>query len=283
MSALVSNSAVGTFVNKHPVVQALPENSSKIIRMCNDPDCTIVELQRIISQDAAIAGRLLKAVNSSYYSLTSKVTRLDRAIAYMGMRTVKEVTLSTCIGSVCKPTKLGTFDARDLWDHSIGVAIAARELAIKSNLLDPEEAFLAGMLHDIGLLLMVQSEVPVAQQLFASAERSTTSFLPLELGAFGFNHCELGEYLAGAWKFPAAIATGVRWHHDPSAAPANERTIASFLFVSDMLCAQAQIGCPLTCAAQGLPDEHLNTVGIDRDGANALADKLKILLRLFLT
>src|SRR3954469_9427263 len=144
MEVAVANPAVEAFASRYPIVQALPENSTLIIRTCNDPDSNLAKLQKLISQDAALASSLMKAVNSAYYSLPQKITRLDRAIAFMGLRAVKELTVSTCIATVCKPVKLGSYDARDLWDHSIGVAIAARELAVQSRRMDPEEAFLVG-------------------------------------------------------------------------------------------------------------------------------------------
>src|SRR4051794_10708241 len=80
--------AIDAFLAKHQVVNALPENTTKIIRMIRDPNCNIANLQKMISEDAALAGRIMKAVNSSFYALQSKVTRLDRAISFMGLKAV---------------------------------------------------------------------------------------------------------------------------------------------------------------------------------------------------
>src|SRR5205085_11283339 len=136
---------------------------------------------------------IMKAVNSSFYALQSKVTRLDRAISLMGLKAVKELVLSATVGGVCKAVSFGKYQSRHLWDHSMAVAILARELSIKSNRGDSEEVFLAGMLHDLALLLACQSDSKRATDLFTRAdEDQDDSFQRIETQIFGFSHTQLG-------------------------------------------------------------------------------------------
>jgi len=274
---------IDQFIAKHQTIRALPENSTRIIRMVNDTECNTTQLLKLISQDAVLAGRVLKTVNSSFYSLQSKITRLDRAVAIMGLRALKEVTLSSTLASVCKPITFGNYDARDLWDHSVGVAILARELAVLAKTMDPEEAFLAGILHDIPLLLVAQSEVEKSTRLFNLAEAAAAPFPAQEREIFGFDHCELGESLSDAWKFPENITSVIRWHHQPQQAPADQRELCTHIYVADTLCCQAKLGCPLTCNKQEVSDQQLSQIGIAREIAKTLTDKLPILLRLYLS
>ncbi|CAN5589722.1 hypothetical protein BH09PLA1_BH09PLA1_29750 [soil metagenome] len=127
-----ASASIEEFLAKHSSISALPENTTRLIRMTRDPDCDIKRLGQVIGQDAALTGRIMRAVNSSFYSLPSKITRLDHAISYMGLKAVKEVVLAESLGALCKPVKFGKYDARDLWDHSMGVAILARE-SCRSN------------------------------------------------------------------------------------------------------------------------------------------------------
>ncbi|MDB5174050.1 MAG: hypothetical protein JWO87_3515 [Phycisphaerales bacterium] len=276
-----SKPAIDAFIEKHDSVAALPENMSRIIQMAGDRDCNTTQLVRLISQDAALAGQIMKAVNSAYYALPTKLTRLDRAVAFMGLRAVKQVTLSETLRKMSKPVKLGSYDARSLWDHSVGVAILARELAVKSRAMDPEEAFLAGMLHDIALLLAAQSEPANGAQLFTQAESAAGSFEPLEQEIYGFNHSELGERLAGKWKLPEQVASVIRWHHEPRNAPEAHRAMCTHVYVADTLCCEANVGCPLTCRLQQVTDEDLAATRLSREVTEETAAKLRILMRLF--
>jgi HD-like signal output (HDOD) protein len=277
-----SKPAIEAFIARHDTVAALPENTSRIIQMAGDRDCNTTQLVRLISQDAALAGQIMKAVNSAYYALPTKLTRLDRAIAFMGTRAVKEVTLSETFKKMSRPVKLGSHDARSLWDHSMGVAIMARELALKSKALDPEEAFLAGMLHDIALLLAAQSEPSDGSQLFTRAETEGARFEAIEQEVYGFSHCELGEHLAVKWKLPEQVSSVMRWHHEPHNAPEAHRAMCMHIYVADTLCCLANVGCPLTCRGQQVSDEDLSATGLSREVTAETAGKLRILLRLFM-
>jgi putative nucleotidyltransferase with HDIG domain len=274
--------AVEAFLDKHGVVKALPENTSRILRMTSDKECNTAQLLKLISQDAALAGSIMKAINSAFYALQTKVTRLDRAVALMGLRAVKEVTLSSCLSGLCKPVNLGAYDGRDLWDHSIAVAIMARELAAQSNALDPEEAFLAGMMHDIALLLAVQSEAELGAKLIGGVETSNDPFIIQEQRVFGFNHCELGAKLGEKWGLAPQITAAIQWHHDPESTPAEHQLLVRHIYVADTLSCEASIGFPLTCKFQQVTDEMLQNVKLSRDTASAVAAKLPLLLRLHL-
>ncbi len=277
-----SNPVIDAFLEKHAVVKALPENTTRILRMTSDKECNTAQLLKLISQDAALAGSIMKAINSAFYALQTKVTRLDRAVALMGLRAVKEVTLSSCLSGLCKAVQLGTYDGRDLWDHSIAVAIMARELAVQSNALDPEEAFLAGMMHDIALLLAVQSEVELGAKLVGGAETSNEPFIIQEQHVFGFNHCELGGQLGAKWGLAPQISATMQWHHDPDSAPPEYSLLVRHIYVADTLSCEASVGFPLTCKFQQVTDEMLKETQLTRDTATAVSAKLPLLLRMHL-
>jgi HD-like signal output (HDOD) protein len=277
-----STPLMNAFIEKHPSLSALPENTTRILRMASDQECNIQQLLKLISQDAALAGSIMKAVNSAFFALPTKVTRLDRAVTLMGLRAVKEVALSSCLSHLCKPVRLGEYDGRDLWDHSVGVAIMARELAVQSKALDPEEAFLAGMMHDIALLLALQSEPDKGTSVITAAEKSGEPFIVEECQVFGFNHCDLGDRLAAKWNLAPQIAAAIRWHHEPDGAPAEHALLVRHIFVADTLCCEIPVGFPLTCKHQQVTDDLLEKIRLPREAAAATATKLPVLLRLHL-
>ncbi len=277
-----STPLIEAFLERHTNLKALPENTSRILRMVGDRECNSTQLLKLISQDTALAGSIMKSVNSAFYALQTKVLRLDHAVALLGLRAVKEVILSSCLSRLCKSVRIGAYDGRDLWDHSIAVAIMARELAACSNALDSEEAFLAGILHDIALLLAVQSEAELGTKLIGGAEGNNGPFADQELSVFGFNHCQLGGKLAANWGLAPQITAAIQWHHDPEAAPPEHRLLVRHVYVADTLCCEASIGFPVTCKYQQVTDRMLENAHLTRDMAAAATAKLPLLFRLHL-
>jgi HD-like signal output (HDOD) protein len=278
----LSCKAIDDFLSHHQNIRAMPESTIRIIRITRDANCNISQLLKLIEQDAALSARMLKAVNSSFYALQTKITRLDRAVAFMGLKAVKEIAISSSLSGWCKDVAIGNYNARDLWDHSVGVAILSRELAVHSKTLDPEDAFLAGMLHDVGLLLAVQSEPDKSGVLFQAADAGTFAFTEVEQNVFGFNHCELGERLAQSWNFPDYVAGVVRWHHRPEEAPEELKTICRHIFIADTQCCDAKVGFPLTCVLQEITDQTLDQAHLARQTVAEVTAKLPLLLRLHL-
>jgi HD-like signal output (HDOD) protein len=282
-TALASNpAAVEAFLKEYQMIQAMPDSAMQVMRLTADPKCDSARLGKLIEKDAALVAAIMKTVNSAFYSLPAKMTRLDRALDYLGMKTVKEIVATTCLSKLCSATSLGTYSVRDLWDHSVVTGIVARELAIRSNQLDSEECFLAGILIDIGLILTAQSDVKRGADLLTQAESATVPFADLELQLFEFTHADLGASLAKKWKMPESHATVIQFHHHPDDAPEPYRTVASHLFIADSLAAQNKVGCPLTARQQTPGDSHLDAAGVTREMIDEVVKKLPLLIRLHL-
>jgi putative nucleotidyltransferase with HDIG domain len=259
------NPAVEAFLEANPYLQAMSENCVRVLKLLQDSNFRMQQLVKLIEQDAAIAARVIKTVNSAAYALPKRITQLDRATVYLGFRTVKEIVTAMTVSSICKPMSFGKYATKDLWDHSLGVAVLSRELAIRSKSVDPELAFLSGILHDVGLLLCAQSDIPTTIRLFALAEERKVPFRKLEQQIFGFDHCELGQRLATIWTFPQEVGAAIRWHHSPRLAPSLLRNIAMHVFIADTLCGEAKFGFPLTTAIQKVNNEIFADTGITHD------------------
>ncbi len=276
------NTAVETFLNDHQCLNAMPENSVRILKLLSDPSFRNKDLVKLIERDAAIAAKVIRTVNSAAYARENRITQLDRATVYLGYNTVKEIVVATTVQTICKPVVFGRYATRDLWDHSVGVAVLCREFAMRSGLVDPELAFLAGILHDVGLLLEAQSEAATTAEVCQDAEDLATTFNRVEATYFGFDHCELGERLAAAWSFPEEVAAAISWHHSPSDAPGPFRNLCQLVFVADTLCGHSGVGFPLTTTAQKVKDSDLTSINLSRTDKDHVLDRLKVLLRLHL-
>ena len=250
-------------LNKFGSLPALPEVTGRILSALKDPQAGPADLTKLISSDVALSACMLKVVNSVFYGLPRQVSTIDRAVVVLGRNAVRNVTIAASMASVFNSTGRMTskgFDLKSLWVHSSASAAAARMIANELRQGDPDELFLAGLTHDIGIMAeMYWSH----ELLFDCVEHLDVSdvgvpqrdLMELETAAFGFDHQRIGREACNHWNFPAAIGTAAGNHHDPLALHGNDRFVASVVYVADRLTA-------------GLPDSFrldLMSTDIDSD------------------
>src|SRR5438874_5157500 len=148
---------VAEAVKKVTTIATLPEVTARIVSTVEDPKSTAAQLHKIVSHDPALVTRILKVVNSSFYGLPGQIGSIERAIVLLGLNAVKNIAVAASLGQLFRGAKLCEgFEAKDLWTHCVAVAVAAREMAKQMKAPIADEAFLAGMIHDIGILVFLQ-------------------------------------------------------------------------------------------------------------------------------
>ena len=234
-SAVPSSSAVtpaafaAEAVRRIEHVATLPEVAVGIMEIVDDPDSSAKDLNRIIARDPALAARVLKVVNSSFYGLPRQIGSINRAISLLGLNAVKHVAIAASLARIFRGGPLGDrFAPRDLWDHSVAAATAARVVASAARRKCADEAFLAGLVHDVGIMVELQLDRTRLREVFANlafdAEgRPLGDFRLAERTQFYADHCDFGSALAERWKFPRSLALACAHHHDPREAPAESR------------------------------------------------------------
>ncbi|HEY1629216.1 MAG TPA: HDOD domain-containing protein [Tepidisphaeraceae bacterium] len=250
-TALQTNERIAELTDNLDSVITLPEVAARIVQTINDSKSTATDLHKIISHDPALVSRILKRVNSSFYGRPTKIDSVERAIVLMGFDAVNTLALSATLGQIFKPTNISEdFTARDLWTHCVAVAAAAREMAKRVNKQIAEEAFLAGLLHDIGLLVEMQVCPEKLRKVCDIAKKGETSFSMAEYDLIGCNHAEIGAALAAKWGFPDYCRAAVAYHHMPALAEPEHRQMVAIVYAADTLCAQDAIGFNLTANNQ---------------------------------
>jgi HD-like signal output (HDOD) protein len=198
------------FISKMP---SLSTTVGKVMEICSRTDASPNELNKVISLDPVLTGQVLKLINSAYYSLVNKVTSLTRAITMLGMNTVKNMALSTAIiRSVAGAKKSKALPTKKFWAHSIGAGVSAKLLGEVKGVpvMEREELFLAGLLHDLG-------KVPFGDEYIEVLNIAKYEQLPLrqvELDVLGIDHQEVGFMIAEKWKLNTVITTCIGSHHD---------------------------------------------------------------------
>src|SRR5215471_8364863 len=148
---------VAEAMRKVSTLATLPEVTVRIIKTVEDPRSSAAQLHAIIAHDPALVTRILKVVNSSFYGLPGQIGSIERAIVLLGLNAVKNIAVAASLGQLFRGATLcDGFTAKDLWSHCIAVAVAAREMARLMKAPIADEAFLAGMIHDIGILVSLQ-------------------------------------------------------------------------------------------------------------------------------
>lgn len=257
----------------------LPEVTANVIKTVEDPRSSAAQLHAIVRHDPALVSRVLKVVNSAFYGLPGQVTSIDRAIVLLGLNAVKNLAVAASMGQMFRGMKLTEkYSAKDLWTHCVAVAIVAKELAKKTKPALTEEAFLGGMIHDIGILISLQTW-PEQVRIVCEKASGDESFFDLEKQIIGVNHTYLGKMLAEKWQFPRSCQTIAGCHHAPHLASETDRELVTLLYVADTICCQAGFGFPLTASRQTITSDHLRTIGATTEVLEALQGRIGDLVR----
>ena len=255
-------------------ISSLPEVTTRIVEVVEDPKSTAQDMHDIVKHDPALAAKVLKVVNSAFYGLPSQIASLDRAIVMLGLSAVKNIALAASLSRLFRPGSISDrFSARDLWTHCISVGVCARLIA-QSSFGQSEEAFVAGLVHDMGLLVEFQLFPEKLKTVTETCEANSNDFRTIEKEIIGADHQAFGAALAAKWKFPPGLRCAISYHHNPDNLKPELRKIVSAVKVADTICCQNELGFYLTAQNQDISDEILDYVGIDAQRLSELLEKL---------
>ncbi len=261
-------------------IATLPEVTAKIISVVDDPKSTARDLHSIIKNDPALATKILKVVNSAFYGLPGQVAEIDRAIVLLGLSAVKNIAISASISRLFTTEKISEhFTAKDIWTHSVAVAVATRQFCgTVGKRAFAEEAFLAGLIHDLGLLMERQAFPDQLKDVIRLAGETNRPFCELENELIGIDHQTLGAALAAKWKFPRGLQTVIGYHHRIDNLAEDSRLPSTLVYIADVLVCHERIGFYLTAEQQPLDDTLLESVGMTEADFNAVREQLPSLM-----
>ncbi len=271
-----TESIVQSAIQEISHIATLPEVTMKIIKLVEDPESTAQDLNNVISNDPALGARILKVVNSAFYGLPGQIGSINRAIVLLGLNAVKNIAIAASLAKLFRGGKIAAnFDARDLWSNAIASACATRLLAKKVELGLPDEAFLSGLIHDIGLMVEIQARrsqfVEVLQKL---EENPELSLLDAETQVLGANHEQFGQGLCKLWKFPQNFQYVTGFHHRPQELAEGQRTLTGLVHVADVITKKLEIGFTAGTTQNEVDPALLKELGLTEDSLNEIAEQL---------
>jgi HD-like signal output (HDOD) protein len=192
---------------------AIPRIYSALRSLVNDEKVTATEVARVVGTDPSIAARVLQIVNSAFFRLPRRITKIEQAVSYLGFTVIRNIAMSVEIFSQWPSKPFGHLHQAKLQAHVRAVAAAARALTVKTPIAD--DTMLAGLLHDIGYWVLAEE---FSAELGASLELAAATAIPVheaESRVIGASHAEIGAYLLGIWGLPYPVIEAVAYHHEP--------------------------------------------------------------------
>lgn len=225
-------------VHENVQLLSLPEVCLRIQQLADDPHADMAEFAQLVVQDPALTTRLLKLVNSAYYGFPGRVDTVSRAVNMVGIAELRNLTLAMAAMEVFGGLENERFDMLDFWRHSVYCALVARFLAKKARVLHAERLFIAGLLHDVGRLLIF-SLCPDQAALILQRIRNGEETCSAERGELGFDHAEVGYELLSLWQLPKELRIAVAFHHLPEVAE-EARLEATLVYLANIVTLQVE-------------------------------------------
>lgn len=220
---------------------SLPSIYLRLNEVTTDTRSTSTDVARVIQEDTSLSARLLRLVNSAFYGFPSRVDTITQAINLVGTNQVMELALASSVLRAFEGIPKDRVDMDNFWRHSIGTAIAARSIALRRRMPAAERFFVAGLLHDVGRLVLFLEEPEAMAMAFSAAETTDTLLVEAERATFGFDHADVGRALLASWKLPPALQEAVGRHHAPPRI-GDGATDAAMIHVADVFSNALELG-----------------------------------------
>lgn len=217
-------------------IPTLPHILLQLIKTCNEENGSLKDISNIIEKDPALTTRILRLVNSAYYANKQRMSNISNAVGFLGTNAIKNIAICSSVHEVFQTVGSNTgFNLKQFWWHALRCAVLGKLIANQLNYRNPDEAFLAGLLHDIGkLILWVNFPQPYAQ-LLATHRADPERILAGEI-QFGATHAELGAWMLDKWNFQSFIADSVRYHHYSQDRIQEALPLVKMIYVANALC-----------------------------------------------
>jgi HD-like signal output (HDOD) protein len=255
----------------------IPVVATKVMQLIECESATAEELAKVVASDPAVAARVLKISNSSFYGCQRQIQTLSHAIVVLGFATLKSLVVAASVKQVYQPYGL---TEKMLWEHSFGAGLAARIIAKETRLVSEEEAFLGGLFHDIGKIIMNTMNRTAFQDAMQRCYNDGLTFEEAERQAFPYTHAEVGGFVIKKWNFPGMLMNAVLNHHSFEFAEDEDpyqESLTCIVGLANMFCHKVGIGIRE-------PDEELDLLqsvpalkmGLDEQSMENLLERFTI-------
>lgn len=263
-------------VAKTSDLPSLPAAALAVMRETDSPTGTAQSIARYLSQDQALTARILRLANSAYYGLSRQIIDVSDAVVVLGMRCIRNLCMvASTYPWMVKPLKGYGLGPREMWTHSFAVAVGAQLVASRSRASSADQAFTAGLLHNLGkvaLSIWLEDKLP---GMLAIACREGLTFDQVERKILGFDHCDVGAHMGDGWNLPKPLVEAMQFHHNPNACdPAN--SLVDCVHVADYLTMSMGLGLGGDGLRYDFQEEALARLGLTSEHFDELAEEFMV-------
>ncbi len=241
-SDLMANQSLQQLVSEMQTLPSLPSLYQELLDVMHSDDVSVDRAARIITKDMGMVTKILQVVNSPFYGLRGKVSNSSHAVALLGLTTIKSLVLSRNVFAQFDQSKLPFFSLEVLWQHGMITGAHARDIARQEGAEQAlvDDAFTAGMLHDVGTLILATNLPDQYTEMLAIMQGRGLSEWAAEREVFGATHAEVGGYLLDKWSLSEMVVDAVAYHHEPAGCPAQNTTALAAVHVANVMEEEAQ-------------------------------------------
>ena len=242
MRSVLSSDSLKNVVNQIETLPSLPDMYYELVNELNSSEPSTERIGGIIQQDPAMCAKVLQLVNSAFFGIRQRVTDPMQAATLIGLKVLRSLVLAVHIFTKLEEPNVTGFAILDLWNHSINVAVSAQDIAVheEASRTVVEESFVAGLLHDVGKLVLAMNLGDHYGEVLAQAGDDIVLLPELERKNIGATHAEVGAYLLGLWGFSDTIVNAVAYHHNPQESGDADFSALTSVYIANMITRSAQ-------------------------------------------
>ncbi|KMP11927.1 hypothetical protein UR09_02285 [Candidatus Nitromaritima sp. SCGC AAA799-A02] len=254
-------------------VASIPKIYFELREILDDPDSSFHDMELVISGDPALTARLLKIVNSPFFSFPSNVETISHALNIIGTQQLSDLVLATTIMEQFKGIPPEVVNMDSFWRHSMATGVLAKRLAIEHNGHSSERYYVAGMLHDIGSLVIYNKNPIKSKEALERSHKEKENLFVSESKVFGFDHADVGGALLESWKLPQPLVEAVAYHHYPSAAKTDKK-LTAVVHIADVMAYEMKYTGSGEHSTPELELESLELLGVTKSHLAGIMEEL---------
>jgi len=252
-------------------VPSLPSVVIRIRKYLNDPEVSFDELARVIEHDPGLTANILQLANSAYFGWSRKIKTVKEAITRLGTNRIFQMVLCMSVAPLVRKAVRGyDMEADSLWEHSFATAITAEKMVAALKLRGREEAFTAGLLHDMGKVVLGTFVEVDDEPIKAMVAREGLPFDEAERLVLGVDHADVAAELLQSWKVPDEVVAAARWHHRPECADPHHQQIVDVIHLADALAMRMGWGSGVDVGHYRIDEDAMLRVGLTRELAGEI-------------